>query len=83
MYLADPDLLLALQNYINAKEAYSNMVGNRSPQSFDNTAEGQRRKQWIETTREALRIETERRYRNLRNEIDQLEHISVWKFWKW
>lgn len=82
MFLAHPDLLSALGNYIAAKEAYWNMVGNRWPPSFDNTAEGRMRVQRVETTREALRIETDRRYGNLMREIDQLEQRPWWQFWK-
>jgi hypothetical protein len=82
MYLADSDLLLALQNYIDAKEAYWRMVGNHWPPAFDDTAEGRKRIQWVETTREALRIETNRRYNSLRNEIYRLEQRPRWQLWK-
>ncbi len=82
MYLGDTDLSFALQNYIDAKEAYWNMVGSYWPPAFDNTAEGKQRIQRVATTREALRIETDRRYRNLRTEIDQLEERSWWQLWK-
>jgi hypothetical protein len=82
MYLGDLDLSLALQNYIDAREAYWNMVGNRSPLAFDNTAEGKHKMGRVETTRKALRIETDRRYKNLRMEIDQLEERPLWHFLK-
>ena len=80
MYLGNADLSFALQNYIDSKEAYWNMVGNRWPPQFDNTTECKQRKQRVATTREALRIETDRRYRNLRKEIDQLEERPLWQF---
>lgn len=64
------------------KEAYWNMVGNRWPPAFDDTVEGRQRIQRVETTREALRIETNRRYNNLRSEIAQLEHQSLWRLWR-
>lgn len=82
MHLGDTDLSLALQNYIDAREAYWRMVGSYWPPHFDNTTEGKQRTQRVATTREALRIETERRYRNLRMEIDQLEERPLWQFRK-
>ncbi|MEI6104226.1 MAG: hypothetical protein WCP70_09805 [Methanothrix sp.] len=82
MYLGDMDLSSALQNYIDAKGAYWNLVGNHSPLQFDNTAEGRQLTQRFETTRSALRIETDRRYRNLRREINLLEERPLWQFWK-
>ena len=82
MYLGDAELLYSLQNYIDAKEAYWDMVGNGWPPSFDNTVEGRQRIQRVEITREALRIETNRRYNNLRSEIAQLDQQSLWQFWK-
>lgn len=82
MYLGDADLSSALQNYIYAKEAYWKMVGNYWPPHFDDTTEGEQRKQRVAITREALSMETERRYRNLRMEIDQLEERPLWQFWK-
>jgi hypothetical protein len=82
MYLGDADLSSALQKYIDAKEAYWNLVGNYSPLKFDNTTEGMQRTQRVETTREALRIETDRRYNNLRMEINQLEERPWWQLWK-
>jgi|WetSurMetagenome_2_1015567.scaffolds.fasta_scaffold376937_2 hypothetical protein len=81
MYLGDADLSSALQNYIDAKEAFWNMVGNSWPPAFDNTAEGRQRTQRVETTREALRIETDRRYRNLGEEINLLEERPWWQLW--
>ena len=82
IYLGDTDLSLALQNYIDAKKAYWDMVGNRWPPAFENTTEGKQRIQRVETTREALRIETDRRHKNLRMEIDQLEERPWWQLWK-
>jgi hypothetical protein len=82
MYLGEADLLSALQNYIDATEAYWDMVGNGWPPAFDNTTEGRQRIQWFETTREALRIETDRRYKNLRKEISQLEKQHMLQLWK-
>lgn len=82
MYLADPDLSLALQNYIDAKEAYWSMVGNKYPPSFDNIAEGEQKKQRVETTRNALHKEIDRRYKNLRTEINLLEERPYWQFWR-
>jgi hypothetical protein len=82
MYLGDADLLSALQNYIDAKDAYWNMVGNCWPPSFDDDPEGIQRKRRVEITREALRIETNRRYNNLRSEITQQEQQHLWQFWK-
>jgi len=66
MYLGDPDLLWALQNYFAAKEDYLKMVENFWPPSYDNTPDGRHGKQRVKTTREALRIETNRRYDNLK-----------------
>ena len=82
IYLGDADLSLALQNYIDAKKAYWDMVGNSWPPAFENTTEGRQRIQRVETTREALHIETDRRYKNLRMEIDQLEERPWWQLWK-
>jgi len=80
MYLGNADLSFSLQNYIDSKEAYWNIVGHRWTPQFDNTTECKQRKQRVATTREALRIETDRRYRNLRKEIDQLEERPLWQF---
>lgn len=82
MYLADPDLLSALQDYIGAREAYWSGVGIRSPLAFKDTPEGDASIHRVELARESLRNRTNERYTNLRNEIDQLEQHSWWQFWK-
>jgi len=81
MYLGDTNLSSALQNYIDAKDAYWDMVGNKSPGSFDDIPEGKQKVERFGITKEALRLETNRRYKNLRSEINQLEERHWYQLW--
>lgn len=81
MYLGDPDLLSILQNYFAAKNDYWIWVENGGHLSDDHNSY-QRKIDRIKTMREALRLETNRRYEILKSEINRLEHQHYWQFWK-
>jgi hypothetical protein len=82
MYLGDPDLLSALENYIIAKDNYWMVWARDFPNCrYEDNPVLRQKYERIKTTREALRIETERRYKNLRREINELEQRSWWQLW--
>ncbi len=82
MYLADRDLLRALKNHIDAKNDYWNWARSNGLLIFNANNEYKQKMQWIKTTRNALDKETNRRYENLKKEIDELEQRPWYHFWK-